>query len=414
MRPGTFVLFTLMLMLTAINIGANSPPTIRASGEWEYFGDYSVLTLDLRESYDSDGYISDIVIDWGDGTYLENEQLASHEYTLMESLLITVTIWDDDGYSSTQIMPIAGYTWRFEGTEIFVDANGLNENDFDFIWSWGDGSAESYGKLANHNFEPGHYRVFLEVIHRESGNKNGHHKNFNVEANKPPNLVYSISWENIMGDSIITVDMSNSYDVDGYIATHEIDWGDGEYLTDYSKAEHNYGGLYKSYLLSLFVVDEEGYYSTETIPIAGFKLVERGNYVELDAGNLPADRYSYTWDWGDGKFSEGRFASHTYSSGTYLMKLVVKDINSGLEGSRTHQFIINEEPNGDGAGANEPLDILDAQDDGVGDPTREGTFEGDSNANRNLENQTWISETALWAIIGILVTILCAVFFSNR
>jgi len=123
----------------------------------------------------------------------------------------------------------------------------------------------------------------------------------------------------------VTVDGSDSYDLDGTIQSYSWSFGDGAVASG-ATAEHTYAaaGMYD---VVLVVVDNDGLEGTASemvtavmppIPIADFTPTVTGMTVDVDAtaSSAAAGIASYTWSWGDASAPEvvtSPLASHTYA-----------------------------------------------------------------------------------------------------
>lgn len=147
------------------------PPVASFSAHADF--DYTIL-VDASASYDPDGYIVDYKWNWGDGTPEGSGVLSSHKYLAPGTYVLTLTVTDNDQLTSSTSLLLNGppppppppmFTYSVQGLEILVDASASYDPDgtiVQYLWSWGDGSPNSYGMMASHTYDgPGTYTVTL-------------------------------------------------------------------------------------------------------------------------------------------------------------------------------------------------------------------------------------------------------------
>ncbi|MFC6147940.1 MULTISPECIES: PKD domain-containing protein [Mumia] len=158
-------------------------------------------------------------------------------------------------------------------------------------------------------------------------------------------------------DLTVSVNGSTSFDVDGSIASHAWDFGDGATATG-ATATHTYADS-GTYDVTLTVTDGGG--ATDVLtrqvtvtapppnqaPTAAFSTTKNDLSVSVNAGassDPDGSIASYAWNFGDGATATGATASHGYTTpGTYDITLTVTD-DDGATGSVTHQVTVSGPP----------------------------------------------------------------------
>lgn len=115
--------------------GGTQPPVANAGPDWSgpiAHGDHAHVTLDGRNSTDSDGFITSY--QWSEGsTILSTASVDSVEFTLGEHL-VTLTVTDNDGYSDTDELRVI-VTLTAENPEPYFcfDVDGDTDVDLDDV-----------------------------------------------------------------------------------------------------------------------------------------------------------------------------------------------------------------------------------------------------------------------------------------
>ena len=153
---------------------ANMPPTARISATATGLA----ATLDARSSADADGTIASYAWDLGNGQRATGAT-ASHTYATAGSYVVTLTVTDDKGATTTartlvtvapvrvNQAPTAVFTATGRDLDVAVDGAASDDADGTVAahsWNWGDGSAAGTGRTATHTYAAaGTYTVTLTV-----------------------------------------------------------------------------------------------------------------------------------------------------------------------------------------------------------------------------------------------------------
>ena len=208
------------------------------------------------------------------------------------------------------------------GEPVAFDGSGSTPSDSPltgYHWTFADG-AEAEGAAATHAYErPGLYRAVLRVE-----DESGHPCDFGsatreVTVNFPPVAEAGEAQSAATGETI-TLGGGASYDVDGKVATHRWDMGDGTRL-DGATVTHAYAdpGVYTA---TLTVTDNSGVANATTtdtvtltvnappVPVATGpdRPIAVGEIAAIDgSASTDADGaiLSWSWDFGDGATGRG-------------------------------------------------------------------------------------------------------------
>lgn len=170
-------------------------------------------------------------------------------------------------------------------------------------------------------------------------------------VNIPPTALVSASGNNLT----LSIDATSSSDIDGFIVSTLIEWGDGS-TNSSASASHTYAAA-GSYGYTVTVTDDDGathvYSGTFTAtepnvpPVSGF--TASGSYLTLsvDASasyDTDGNIVSYLWDWGDGSYGSGAVTSKTYvAEGIYNFSLTTMD-NDGATNTSSGSYNAVAEP----------------------------------------------------------------------
>lgn len=320
--------------------------------------DHMTVYVDGSGSSDPDGTVVSWNWDFGDGGTAVGAT-ASHTYAFPSRFVITLTLMDNDGLTSTMhqyanivdLLPVAAFTYATDGLTVSVDASGSSD-DYGIVgyaWNWGDGMTGT-GKTATHTYGGGLGPVATQVA---------------SDAGKVPMpfMVFGITYApdgltplssvtvkvtnmrtmdsvTILTDSLgyYTVDLNNPFQYpNGFVIGDLINvtgsyfgmngWNQG--LVDVSETPYLWldviltesGGMWH-FPITLKVTDTIGQTSQMMImivvappPVASFTYTVSGATVFVDASGSTANAgiASYEWNWGDGTTSGGAIAEHTYS-----------------------------------------------------------------------------------------------------
>lgn len=172
--------------------------------------------------------------------------------------------------------PLADFT--FTGTDFVAPAtvnfSGILSRDQDsgyiasYEWNFEDGQTAS-GVLATHIFtSPGSYLVSLSVTDN-GGEKGVVSKTVIIKENQKPTPIFSGRTNTALGDLIVSIDGTESFDSDGTIVEYKVNWGDSEQVEisqTSAKFEHVYlkAGTYQ---ISFLVKDNRGATASNSLSV---------------------------------------------------------------------------------------------------------------------------------------------------
>ncbi|APX34934.1 hypothetical protein BH708_14745 [Brachybacterium sp. P6-10-X1] len=152
------------------------PPNISPTARFAASTAQLTVSVDGAASSDEDGEISEYRWDWGDGSPASDGIDATHTYTDGGSYMVTLTVTDDRGATSTMSevvqvapnqAPVASFTTSVDGLIAEFDASSSIDSDGVievFAWDWGDGTSEVGVETTGHTYaEDGTYTVTLTV-----------------------------------------------------------------------------------------------------------------------------------------------------------------------------------------------------------------------------------------------------------
>jgi len=171
--------------------------------------------------------------------------------------------------------------------------------------------------------------------------------------------LFTESAETVYTGEVISFNASDSYDLDGSIASYFWDFGDGTNTTGVT-ANHTYidNGVY---IVTLTVTDDRGATdstnATKTVlnrpPIASFTESTETAYIGQPTTFNGTDSYdpdgiivSYIWDFGDEINTTGVVTEHIYATnGTFTVNLIVTDDDGATNSTSSIKTILfNELP----------------------------------------------------------------------
>jgi PKD repeat protein len=133
-------------------------------------------TFDGRGSFDRDGSIVTYFWSFGDGETASSSPgpTVSHTYTGDGTFTVQLTVTDDSGASSTQLVvinivnasPVASFTYRCTWLTCIFDASASSDPDGNITsygWNFGDGTAGEGASASRTYAAPGPYAVTLSV-----------------------------------------------------------------------------------------------------------------------------------------------------------------------------------------------------------------------------------------------------------
>ena len=307
------------------------------------------VALDASASSDSDGTLTSVAWDHGDGTTATGTA-STHVYAAPGSYPVTLTVTDDRGGRSTttrtvtavapNVLPTAGFTADVQDLRVAVDASSSSDSDGtleSYRWSFGDG-AGSTSRTATHTYAtPGDYPVTLTVTDERGGTSTTSRTVTAVAPNVLPTARFDLAAD----DLTVTLDGSASSDADGTLRTLRWDLGDGAVATGVG-IRHTYAAP-GSYPVTLTVTDDRGGVDTvvravaavapNVPPTARLATAVDDLAVTLDASGSTDPDGTVTavrWDHGDGTTSTGTTTRHTYAApGDYIVRVTVTDDRGG-------------------------------------------------------------------------------------
>ena len=249
------------------------------------------------------------------------------------------------GDEDTMFSNLAWYRWDFGDTYASVIPG--NPNEINRTYASGEEGQHDLSEIHHYKY-PGTYTATLTVMDAD-----GYSTQASTEVtilNRNPVAAWLAadkdSGFSIATGTTVTVDASDSYDLDGAVAVYEIDWGTGDVETfSVPTASHRYV-IPGQYNVKLRVKDTNGDWSNnvdtlrvyvsagDLYPLARFtgpSTIVLGNSATFDGSGSWDDGtiINYTWDLGDGTTAYGPTVTHTYQDGGfYTVSLTVKDNKS--------------------------------------------------------------------------------------
>ena len=243
-------------------------------------------------SNDVDGSIASIAIDFGDGTSMLAAS-TSHQYAAAGTYTVTATVTDDLGAVSTQSAVVTvvqnqppqarlAITPATGTAPLSVSATTAASTDPDgsiasSVISWGDGST-SNGPTATHVYStPGNYSVTATVTD-DRGASSTAMASVSSLANQPPVAKLTITPTTGIAPVTVTASTAGSSDIDGTIASTNINWGDGT-STAATTGSHLYSKA-GTYTVTATVKDDRGATSTASATVTvnwGVTITAPGN-----------------------------------------------------------------------------------------------------------------------------------------
>jgi len=329
-----------------------------------------VISFDASASYDSDGTIVSYFWDFGDGSNATGV-IVGHAYVSDGVYTATLTVTDDDGAtastSATKMVlnrsPVASFAESAETVYtneiISFDASASYDPDgaiVSYFWDFGDGT-NATGVIVDHAFaDDGIYTATLTVA--DDDNATATDTSTKTVLNRSPVASFTESAETVYTSDVITLNASNSYDLDGTIVSYFWDFGDGTNATgvvvDRSYADDGV------YTVTLTILDDDGASvsasATKTVlnrsPVALFTesvtTVFTGEVIYFNASaSYDSDGIivSYFWDFGDGTNATGVIVDHAYvDDGTYTVILTVTDDDGVTTSTSATKTVLNRSP----------------------------------------------------------------------
>jgi parallel beta-helix repeat protein len=309
-------------------------------------------------SYDPDGDIVSWLWELGDGTNT-TEKNPSHSYSEKGTYTIKLTVWDDDGGSSSGLSsivvgneaPVADFSCSPADSltlqEIYFQDLSYDIDGEIVGWSWdfGDGTHSSLKNPTHSYAQSGSYIVTLEVID-DSGEDS--RASIVLQAiNRPPTATFDVA-PTLLFSGVEVSFLDLSIDSDGEIMEWYWDFGDGG-VSNLRNPVHSYAES-GNYTISLTVWDDADDWDItimevrveDNSPIADFSIspVEVYSLMEVSFQDLSIDQngniVNWSWSFGDGTGSHMPSPNHFYDRpGAYQITLSVVD-DQGFRSNITH------------------------------------------------------------------------------
>ncbi len=327
---------TRVLLVGSLEGVGNSLPSPRFSIS---VVDYTVI-VDASPSNDSDGLITKVVWDFGDGFSYQGNS-TTHEYGGPGAYTVSLTVYDDFGASTnrTTVVDIPNHRplvhMEISAQNLRIYANGSTTNDEDqdevsYEWSFGDGSTATGYAVTYLYRNSGQYRVELNATDSR-GASNSTSALVTVASGATPNQapVLAVNWT--LSGFLLRASAASSYDVDGEIIQFIWDLGDGK-LAEGEDISHLYQGP-GYYRLSLAAYDDRGAKSVEwfavdiapdarqdspPVPRAKIVIVDYDVVFDGEDSTDDVEIADYVWLFGDDEFGPDIVESKTLISGPVL------------------------------------------------------------------------------------------------
>ncbi|MGD9962481.1 MAG: PKD domain-containing protein [Thermoplasmata archaeon] len=330
-------------------------PSEPSPGQEVYFDGWS--------SYDPDGWITQWLWDFGDGSTGEWGAL-NHTFYEAGEYNVTLTVVDNEGAAATtqsliyvheNAPPVAALTYMPENPDpydtVFFDAGESYDPDgwieyyrFEFgngdlVWTW-------YPEVSYTYYYEGVYTVTLTVY--DGGGASGTTSvdvRVGGEPAPPVAIIGYLPPLPLVGEGV-TFNASHSFDPDGAISTYTWQFGDGcvaEGMTVTHVYEHE--GVYEVRLTVMdndMMVDQDwANLTVASVPVASIvhtplvpdtgETVTFYAYGSYDEGGI----IEYAWSLGDGTYALGWQIEHVYvERGDYIVTLTVTNVY-GVQDSAT-------------------------------------------------------------------------------
>lgn len=223
-------------------------------------------SFDASTSQDAEGPLEAYTWDFGDGE-AGTGVTVTHTYAAAGTYPVSLTVRDSGGLESTtthdvtvaapNALPTASFVAAATDLTVAVDATASTDADgtiATYSWSFGDG-ANGTGATAEHTYAAGGvYEVSLTVTDDRGGSATTTQQVSAAAPNAAPTAAFTVSTD--VESLTASVDGSNSTDLDGTIASHAWDFGDGATGTG-ATATHAYSAP-GSYPVTLTVTDDDG------------------------------------------------------------------------------------------------------------------------------------------------------------
>ncbi len=251
---------------------------------------FTVCQMNSSGTVDNEGDAIKYSWDWKDGTSLSTTANPSHTYSAPGTYNITLTVTDVWGKFTTvsQSVTITEPASNHAPTAVIASGtctsfttcamSGTGSSDPDtaagdgirnYVWSWGDGTADTTGTSASQSHVyavAGTYTVTLKVLDKWGHASDPVTMNVTTQpepaGNQPPTVVFN---QPTCTGLTCPVSGSGSADTDGGIRNYTWSWGDStaNTVSTSSSSSHTYA-VAGSYTITLTVTDNWGRFTTVT------------------------------------------------------------------------------------------------------------------------------------------------------
>lgn len=298
-------------------------------------------------SFDIDGEIDQWSWEFGDGTY-SSQRNPTHSYNQWGSYPVTLEVIDDsgEGASASIILQVINRpptaifdvtpSPLFSGEEAnFLDLSEDSDGEIiGWYWDFGDGGVSNLRHPVHTFAEAGNYTISLTVWD-DADHWNITIMELMVEDNAPladfvisPDEVYSL---------VEVTFQDLSLDQNGNIVNWSWSFGDGN-GSHMPSPNHTFDRP-EAYLITLYVVDDQGFQSNKTHMLDVLNLAPVSNFtwsfdpsspciIQLNSTSYDPDgnSISHHWHFGDGQVSTEVNPIHTFpQEGYYTVFLIVID-----------------------------------------------------------------------------------------
>jgi PKD repeat protein len=333
----------------------NVAPSVNISAT-PTFGKAPVSVDFTSSTSDSDGTVTGIVWDFGDGSPTSTDPNPSHVYAA-GVWTATLTATDDDGATTTRSIEIrslpnlpptahAAATPSNGRAPLLVQLSSSGSVDFDgtitgYEWDFGDGSPTSTAANPTHTYAAGTWTATLTVTDDEGATGTA---TVTVQStvNQAPTAVANATPDGTKAPLAVDFSSGGSVDHDGTIVSYKWDFGDGSPVSTEANPTHTYltDGTFAA---TLTVTDNEGATDVKSVtvqvgppnvaPVPVATATPSSGRAPLEvqlssAGSSDSDGMisTYRWDFGDGSEPVNTpDAQHTYGPGTWTATLTVTD-----------------------------------------------------------------------------------------
>lgn len=352
------------------SVFVNAPPVVNASMP-EALLTGEVFDFDASRSLDSDGAVSAVEWDFGDGRTIRRKSIRKAFFEA-GTYDVAVTVRDDSGLSNAAVterrivvvsdpknLPpsavIGGANNGVVDNLMVFDGSASSDPDgsiLRFDWDFGDGQKRSGMKTSHVYRTAGSYKLRLRVTDNSGKPNAWSESEFDVvvaERSNRPAAIQVYAKSEALVDEVIIFDAGASTDPDGNILFYNWQFGDGTTGTG-PVMSHSYGKPGK-YAVKLTILDDSnlGNKISETEfdvlvrhpenrpPVAEMEtsfVAETEQELLFDASKFsdPEGRViGYRWEFGDGHVSDQAVVRHAYARpGDYSGRLIMRD-GSGLD-----------------------------------------------------------------------------------